>query len=73
MRTPCCHFTPTLTPALSLREEENRSQSPAITCGSGKLGGHGVTEHEHMLFALPAGKGQGEGERHAQKGAPEFL
>ncbi len=53
----------TLTPALSLRERESRTPSPGVT-GGGKRPEHaGIKESGSLLSPLPAGEGQGEGER----------
>ncbi len=54
---------PTLTPALSLRERENRSQSPDKTGEGNRQEAVGANQSERSLSPLPAGEGQGEGER----------
>jgi NADH-quinone oxidoreductase subunit M len=53
----------TLTPALSLRERENRSQSHLNTNGGDILDNLNSKESERLLSPLPKGEGQGEGER----------
>ena len=73
MQTCCDNFTPTLTPALSLRERENHTPSLAMNCVGEKLGERGAIQRGPTPFPLPAGEGQGEGERCAQAGALEFL
>jgi hypothetical protein len=57
----------TLTPALSLRERENCPQSFTMSCGGERLGDLRVAWGGRMLFPLPAGEGQGEGECNNQK------
>ena len=73
MRTCCDYFTSALTPTLSLGEREHCAPSLAMTCVGEGPGQHGAMQCEPMLFPLPAGEGQGEGDRREQKGAFEFL
>jgi hypothetical protein len=63
----------TLTPALSLRERENRPPV-FLDCGGLRLLGRIRSRSERRLkFPLPAGEGKGEGERLEQKAMPEHL
>ncbi len=58
-----CHKL-TLTPALSLRERENLSPVLLRITGRRLLGRFEGLRECRLLFPLPAGEGQGEGERH---------
>ncbi|MCL4785967.1 MAG: efflux RND transporter permease subunit [Verrucomicrobia bacterium] len=53
----------TLTPALSLRERESRTPSPGVTGGDKRPEHAGIKASGSLLSPLPAGEGQGEGER----------
>jgi assimilatory nitrate reductase catalytic subunit len=55
----------TLTPALSLREGENRSQSFGETATGEGSSALVKPENAQQMFPLPAGEGLGEGERSA--------
>jgi hypothetical protein len=61
----------TLTPALSLRERENRPPV-FLNCGCLRLLGRiRIRSGRRLLSPLPAGEGKGEGERLEQKATPE--
>ena len=66
-------YTFTLTPALSLRERENRSPAHVMSCDCEKHGDLTANESRRLLFPLPAGEGQGEGELPDQKATLECL
>ncbi len=68
---PMIYDALTLTPALSLRERENRSPTNATPRVGEKSEGLTATGCERLLFPLPAGEGQGEGECHEHKLALE--
>jgi hypothetical protein len=52
-----------LTPALSLREREKRSQFFGATTADFCKAAYGFYETNQRLFPLPGGEGQGEGKR----------
>jgi len=54
---------PTLTPALSPRERENRSQSLGNAGDGNRQDDVGANRSGQHLFRLPGGEGRGEGER----------
>ncbi len=53
----------TLTPALSLREKENRSPSPEKPSDGVRAGDAGENKNGQSLSSLPGGEGRGEGAR----------
>jgi hypothetical protein len=59
-----------LTPALSLRERENRHSVFLVISSAGFAKRHsGISAERESLFPLPQGEGQGEGERRVQSAA----
>jgi hypothetical protein len=61
-----------LTPALSLGERENRSQSSGIATTDSSSTNFQATEAAQRRSHLPEGEGQGEGKRDADSRTPDI-